>query len=126
MKKTFLLQNWMTRIAASTKESEKIPADFTPKDKWINATVPGTVHTDLLNNNLIDDPFYADNENKLYWINEIDWEYETRFDCSKEILEGGKTKIIFEGLDTISKIYLNEVEIGSSKNMFLRYGVGYL
>src|SRR6058998_413501 len=30
------------------------------KDKWYPATVPGCVHTDLLNNRLIDDPFYRD------------------------------------------------------------------
>ena len=29
--------------------------------KWYPATVPGCVHTDLLNNRLIADPFYGDN-----------------------------------------------------------------
>ena len=31
------------------------------KDRWYPASVPGCVHTDLLNNRLIEDPFYRDN-----------------------------------------------------------------
>ena len=31
------------------------------KNKWYKATVPGTIHTDLLGNKLISDPFYRDN-----------------------------------------------------------------
>ncbi|HYV11496.1 MAG TPA: hypothetical protein VE980_11400, partial [Pyrinomonadaceae bacterium] len=30
------------------------------KTDWYNATVPGCVHTDLLANKLIEDPFYRD------------------------------------------------------------------
>ena len=30
--------------------------------KWLPAEVPGTVHTDLINNGIIEDPFYRDNE----------------------------------------------------------------
>ena len=49
------------------------------KDNWYSASVPGCVHTDLLNNKLIDDPFYRDNEKKLQWIGKTDWEYQTTF-----------------------------------------------
>ena len=35
---------------------------------WDKATVPGTVHTDLLSNGTIDDPFYRLNEHHLQWI----------------------------------------------------------
>ena len=30
--------------------------------KWLEAQVPGCVHTDLYDNNLIPDPFYGTNE----------------------------------------------------------------
>ena len=45
------------------------------KDAWYPATVPGSVHTDLVTNKLIDDPFYRDNEQKQQWIGKTDWEY---------------------------------------------------
>ena len=44
------------------------------KTDWHSATVPGCVHTDLLANKLIDDPFYRDNEKKQQWIGKTDWE----------------------------------------------------
>jgi beta-mannosidase len=38
------------------------------KNTWLPANVPGCVHTDLLNNKKIDDPFFRINEKKLQWI----------------------------------------------------------
>src|SRR3954466_12829763 len=35
---------------------------------WYKAEVPGTVHTDLMANKLIPDPFYRDNEKKVQWV----------------------------------------------------------
>jgi beta-mannosidase len=52
------------------------------KDTWHPATVPGSVHTDLLNNKLIEDPFYRDNEQKLQWIGKTNWEYQTTFNVT--------------------------------------------
>ena len=36
----------------------------TKTTKWFPATVPGEIHTDLLKNKTIPDPFYRDNEKK--------------------------------------------------------------
>src|SRR5579875_3276253 len=45
--------------------------------EWHPAQVPGDVHLDLLANKLIPDPFYRDNEGKLQWIEQADWEYRS-------------------------------------------------
>src|SRR5947199_10249002 len=71
--------------------------------EWLQATVPGTVHTDLLNNRRITDPFYGTNEKIVQWIEDVDWEYETKFNCSKELLAQQNAELIFEGLDTYAK-----------------------
>ncbi|PCH99830.1 MAG: hypothetical protein COB81_10060 [Flavobacteriaceae bacterium] len=39
----------------------------TTTEEWMPATVPGTVHTDLLENKIIEDPFYRTNEKDLQW-----------------------------------------------------------
>ena len=58
----------LTNIAAQTVRLE-IPLNNNwrfreaGKGEWKPATVPGCVHTDLLANRLIEDPFYRDNEN---------------------------------------------------------------
>ena len=45
--------------------------------KWYSAKVPGCVHTDLMDNKLIPDPFYRDNETRVQWVDKNSWEYKT-------------------------------------------------
>ena len=68
--------------------------------KWLKARVPGTVHTDLFYNKRIPDPFYADNEKELQWIENEDWEYQTTFLVSKSELLQSHLELKFDGLDT--------------------------
>ena len=35
---------------------------------WLPAKVPGTVHTDLIHNSIIEDPFFRLNEHYVQWI----------------------------------------------------------
>lgn len=86
--------------------------------KWFTANVPGTIHTDLLANKLIDDPFYRDNENKLQWISKTDWEYKTVFYLTEKQLNNQSVELLFEGLDTYAEVYLNNTHILSANNMF--------
>lgn len=37
------------------------------------ATVPGTVHTDLIKNGVIEDPYFRLNERGVQWIDKEDW-----------------------------------------------------
>ena len=88
------------------------------KTDWHDATVPGCVHTDLLANKLIDDPFYRDNEKKQQWIDKKDWEYKTAFKVTPQTLEHENVELVFEGLDTYAQVYLNEQLVLSADNMF--------
>ena len=87
-------------------------------DKWHSASVPGTVHTDLMSNKLISDPFFADNEKKVQWIENEDWEYKGTFNCDKKILSQNNIELKFEGLDTYAKVYLNDKLVIETNNMF--------
>ncbi len=88
------------------------------KTDWHDATVPGCVHTDLLANKLIEDPFYRDNEKKQQWIDKKDWEYQTTFRISPQTLERENVELVFEGLDTYAQVFLNEQMVLSADNMF--------
>jgi beta-mannosidase len=88
------------------------------KDAWYPATVPGCVHTDLLNNKLIEDPFYRDNEQKLQWIGKTDWEYQTTFEVTPEILRRANVDLFFEGLDTYANVFLDDESLLNTDNMF--------
>ncbi len=114
-----LNSNWRFRLSGKT---EKSAIDKSVKEKLIKflpATVPGTIHTDLMANKIINDPFYADNELKLGWVAESDWVYETEFYLTE--IEQTLYDLVFEGLDTIAEIFLNGEIVGATNNMFLSY-----
>ncbi|SFE88424.1 beta-mannosidase [Paenibacillus catalpae] len=102
-------------------------ADWTFKNseeqEWRPAFVPGCVHTDLLKNELIPDPFVGTNEKDLQWIDKKTWEYESVFDASAELLGHSRLELVFEGLDTYADVYLNDVSILSANNMFRTWTV---
>ncbi len=90
---------------------------------WHPAIVPGCVHTDLLRNKMIDDPFFRDNEEKLQWIGKTDWEYETAFDATPELLKRENIELVFDGLDTYAEIFLNDTRLLNTNNMFRTWRV---
>ena len=84
---------------------------------WLPATVPGTVHTDLLANKKIDDPFWRTNERDQQWIDKKDWEYATRFDLDAATLAHTHVELVFAGLDTYADVYVNDVRVLQADNM---------
>jgi beta-mannosidase len=85
------------------------------------ATIPGTVHTDLFQNELIPDPFFGTNEKELQWIENESWEYETHFTISKAELKNQNIDLEFEGLDTYATVYLNGKVVLEAENMFRKW-----
>jgi beta-mannosidase len=82
------------------------------------ATVPGTVHTDLLASKLIPDPFFADNEQKVQWVENESWVYQTAFEITPEEKKNKHVDLVFNGLDTYAEVTLNGKRILDADNMF--------
>lgn len=93
------------------------------KDEWIPAEVPGTVHTDLLKNGKIDDPYFRTNEKDQQWIEKEDWEYLTTIVVNSDIITKDKIILDFRGLDTYADVYLNDSLILEANNMFRSWQV---
>lgn len=91
--------------------------------KWLSASVPGTVHTDLFNNKVIPNPFYGTNEKQLQWIENEAWEYETSFVVSPSELKHKTVELQFDGLDTYAEVFLNGKSILNVDNMFRNWKV---
>ncbi len=85
---------------------------------WRPAQVPGDVHTDLLRNQVIPDPFYRDNEAKLQWIENADWEYRSAIQATPEMLKRKNIELVFQGLDAYAEVYLNGKPVLTADNMF--------
>ena len=60
------------------------------------AQVPGVVHTDLLRQGLIDDPYIGLNERKVQWVDKEDWVYETTFRADETILADEHIDLCFD------------------------------
>ena len=85
---------------------------------WHAATVPGTVHTDLLANKLIPDPYVGAPEAGLQWIGLADWEYRTRFDAPPGALRAARSDLVLAGLDTFAEVWLNGEKLLDADNAF--------
>jgi beta-mannosidase len=108
-KAVFLNQGWEFR-----QKTEAAATD----GKWYPAEVPGVVHTDLLRNKMIPDPFFRSNEAGLQWIENASWEYRSTFEVTPEMLKRNHIDLVFEGLDGPAQVYLNEELLLTANNMF--------
>lgn len=93
------------------------------ENEWLPATVPGTVHTDLMANDKIEDPFFRMNEHNLQWIDKVDWEYKTTFTIDKSILDRDRIELDFKGLDTYADVFVNGEKVLQADNMFREWQV---
>ena len=115
----FLLYNCSNQNNETVEISENWTFKNNVDSLWLEASVPGDVHMDLLKNGLIEDPFYRLNEHDLQWIDKTDWEYKTEFDLSKKDINSHSLSLDFHGIDTYSSIYLNDSLIATTDNMFI-------
>jgi beta-mannosidase len=91
------------------------------ESKSYPAQVPGGVHTDLLAAGCIPDPFVGDNELRVQWVAEKDWQYSRSFDVSKDLIGEERVYLVCDGLDTLGSVELNGTPVGNFKNMFVQY-----
>lgn len=75
---------------------------FEYREKWYSATVPGFIHTDLMANGLIPDPYISTNEDSVRWVGERNWVYRTTLQ-GKDIPKG-QLYLVCEGLENCQLI----------------------
>lgn len=83
----------------------------------VPARVPGSVYHDLLNAQLIPDPFYRDNEMDALKLMDNDFLYSRSFSVDEELLRCDAVLLRCEGLDTIATISVNGTPAGFADNM---------
>ncbi|MDD4166698.1 MAG: hypothetical protein PHN29_06715 [Endomicrobiaceae bacterium] len=86
----------------------------------LTVAVPGSVYMDFLQNGLIGDPHYRDNDRELLALMNYDYHYSRTFVLKEEDL-AKQIELVFLGLDTIGEIYLNGKLVGKTYNMHRRY-----
>jgi beta-mannosidase len=86
-----------------------------------NATVPGTSHMHLMQAGIIEDPYLGFNEIKYQWIAQETWVYETSFHLDAK--ECPRSKLLFQNLDGVAHIYLNDEHLTTAINAFIPHMV---
>ena len=92
--------------------------DLLTVDGWLPASVPGTVHQDLMAAGRIPDPFLGTDEEASQWVGERDWLYRCDFH-SPVVPPGATVDLCFDGLDTVTTVWLNGERLLDSDDMFV-------
>lgn len=87
----------------------------------IPAVVPGSVHLDLISARLLEDPYFGRNEHLVQWVGNAEWIYTTSFELPTGFFD--RHELVFEGLDTVALITVNDVEIARTFNQHRTYRV---
>lgn len=98
-----------------------LPKEKQSVRKWMKATVPGTVHTDLLANGEIPDPFYRTNELDVQWVDSLQWLYRREFVVPEKLLREHRIRLVAGGLDTYARVVVNGNVVGETANMFVEH-----
>ena len=61
--------------------------EFKYQENWHKAIVPGNNFSDLLQHNLIPNPFYGTNEDFVQWVAKRDWLYKSEFVLTENTLK---------------------------------------
>ena len=124
--KKYLLYIFILIMMASCTHENRIKQDLSAgwefhqinDNKTYSANIPGCIHTDLYEHGLIPDPYFRDNESSVQWIGESTWVYTSEFIPDPILLNKENIELVFEGLDTYAKVFLNDLLIISADNMF--------
>lgn len=90
--------------------------------KTLDVSVPGSILNDLYVKGLIPDPYYRDNEELILELMKYDYTYTKEFVINDS--EVNKMCILFfDGIDTVSEVYLNDEKLIKTCNMHRGYQI---
>lgn len=85
--------------------------------EWLDAQIPGSVYSNLLELQKIPDPYYRENQDEVCVLSQNDYVFEREFDVSAGMFRHDLLFLRFDGLDTLADIWLNGECIGHADNM---------
>lgn len=90
-------------------------------DNWLSAKVPSSIYTNLIDAGIIDRTEINTNPEKFVPFSDKPWIYKKTFDAAGQMLRSDRADLVFEGLDTVTQIWLNDKLIGKTDNMFIEH-----
>jgi beta-mannosidase len=88
---------------------------------WLDCTVPSSIFTCLIDSQIIDRKELENNPDDFYQVSVDPWIFKKTFDVPEDFLQSDKIELVFDGLDTYGRIWLNGKLIGNTDNMFCQW-----
>ena len=82
-------------------------------------SLPGDVHSSLLEAGIIDDPYFRDNELVVDWVHQQVWQLQCRFMLAADAV--APSTLVLDGVDGIVTVSVNGSIVGRCESRFLRY-----
>ena len=96
-------------------------SDSPSHDAVYTGEVPGTVISHMLQNKLIEDPYWRCNEYAVRELMANNYLYERTFTVSGEDLDFSCAELICDGIDTIASISINSRLVAETRDMHRTY-----
>ncbi len=90
-------------------------------EAFVEAQVPGSVLSALLVGHRMSDPFYGINEEEARQLFRKDYFFSTEFELIPELFEQEKIVLCCKGIDTLARVYVNNMLVGQTDNMHRTY-----
>ncbi len=88
---------------------------------WHTTSIPSSIFTSLIEAGLISQNEIDTNPENFTWVSEKPWVFRKTFDAPPELLACDRIDLVFDGLDTIAAVWLNEKLIARTNNMFIPF-----
>ena len=85
---------------------------------WMQTNIPSSIFTSLIDADRIKQNQINTHPENFAWVSEKPWIFRKVFDVTDDMLNCDRLDLIFDGLDTITSIWLNDKLISRTANMF--------
>ncbi|WP_025159429.1 glycoside hydrolase family 2 protein [Leifsonia aquatica] len=111
---------WELRFASHVDRPAQVEPREDPNYRTIPAVVPGSIELDLMRSGLLPDPFEGESLRETWALEYGDWWYRRTFAVPGD-WDLSRTSLLFDGLDTIAEVLLNDVLVGTADNMMIAH-----
>jgi beta-mannosidase len=87
----------------------------------IPCTLPGDIHSALLESGVINDPYVGTQELQIQWVGRSDWVLERTFEVPEQALSDTMAVLTLTMADTIISVWVNDRQVGFCDNQFRRW-----
>ncbi len=88
---------------------------------WYDVSVPDSVYCNLAEAGRYEIGELEMDPDLYGWVADAHWVYRKDFDCPSGLLDRERIELVFAGLDTVTRIWLNGERIGETENMFVEH-----